>query len=100
MATLLIAEHDDKSLNGATAKSLTAAKALGADVHILVAGAGCLRASRQRTVSIVGQTRWTRPLPGQWESCAGTNCSGGPVWPERPTSGPRSLSRRRRSRYH
>jgi electron transfer flavoprotein alpha subunit len=41
MATLLIAEHDDKSLNGATAKSLTAAKALGGDVHVLVAGTGC-----------------------------------------------------------
>jgi electron transfer flavoprotein alpha subunit len=41
MATLLVAEHDDKSLNGATAKSLTAAKAFGAEVHVLVAGAGC-----------------------------------------------------------
>jgi electron transfer flavoprotein alpha subunit len=41
MATLLVAEHDDKSLNGATAKSLTAAKALGGEVHVLVAGSGC-----------------------------------------------------------
>jgi electron transfer flavoprotein alpha subunit len=41
MATLLIAEHDDKTLNGATAKSLTAAKALGGEVHVLVAGSGC-----------------------------------------------------------
>jgi electron transfer flavoprotein alpha subunit len=41
MATLLIAEHDDKLLNGATAKTLTAAKALGSDVHILVVGSGC-----------------------------------------------------------
>jgi electron transfer flavoprotein alpha subunit len=41
MTTLLIAEHDDKTLNGATAKSLTAARALGGDVHVLVAGAGC-----------------------------------------------------------
>ena len=41
MATLLVAEHDDKSLNGATAKALTAAKALGSEVHILVAGSGC-----------------------------------------------------------
>jgi electron transfer flavoprotein alpha subunit len=40
MATLLVAEHDDKSLNGATAKSLTAAKALGGEVHILVVGSG------------------------------------------------------------
>ncbi|HEX5777558.1 MAG TPA: electron transfer flavoprotein subunit alpha/FixB family protein, partial [Xanthobacteraceae bacterium] len=41
MTTLLIAEHDDKSLNGATAKALTAAKCMGGDVHILVAGKDC-----------------------------------------------------------
>jgi len=41
MATLLLAKHDNKVLNGATAKALTAAKALGGPVHILVAGAGC-----------------------------------------------------------
>ena len=38
MAVLLVAEHDDKTLNGATAKALTAAKAIGGDVHVLVAG--------------------------------------------------------------
>ena len=41
MPTLLIAEHDNKSLKDATNKTLTAAKALGADVHILVAGHQC-----------------------------------------------------------
>jgi electron transfer flavoprotein alpha subunit len=41
MPTLLLAEHDNKSLKDATAKALTAAKALGADVHILVAGHNC-----------------------------------------------------------
>jgi electron transfer flavoprotein alpha subunit len=41
MATLLIAEHDDRALNGATAKALTAARALGGEVHLLVAGSGC-----------------------------------------------------------
>ena len=41
MATLLVAEHDNKMLKDATAKALTAAKALGADVHILVAGKDC-----------------------------------------------------------
>ncbi len=41
MATLLVAEHDDKTLNGVTAKAMTAAKALGAEVHVLVAGQGC-----------------------------------------------------------
>jgi electron transfer flavoprotein alpha subunit len=45
MATLLVAEHGDKSLSGATAKSLTAAKALGRDVHVLVAGSNCKTAA-------------------------------------------------------
>jgi electron transfer flavoprotein alpha subunit len=38
MTTLLLAEHDNKSLKDSTSKALTAAKALGGDVHILVAG--------------------------------------------------------------
>lgn len=41
MPTLLVAEHDNKSLKDATSKALTAAKAIGADVHILVAGHDC-----------------------------------------------------------
>jgi len=38
MTTLLLAEHDNKSLKDATAKALSAAKAMGGDVHVLVAG--------------------------------------------------------------
>ena len=41
MTVLLIAEHDNKTLKDATNKALTAAKALGGDVHVLVAGKGC-----------------------------------------------------------
>src|SRR5262249_39601496 len=41
MATLLLAEHDNKTLKDATNKALTAAKQLGGDVHVLVAGQGC-----------------------------------------------------------
>ncbi|MBV8791702.1 MAG: electron transfer flavoprotein subunit alpha/FixB family protein [Pseudolabrys sp.] len=41
MATLLIAEHDNKSLKDATNKALTAAKVIGGDVHVLVAGKDC-----------------------------------------------------------
>jgi electron transfer flavoprotein alpha subunit len=41
MTTLLFAEHDNASLKDATAKALTAARALGEPVHILVAGANC-----------------------------------------------------------
>jgi electron transfer flavoprotein alpha subunit len=38
MPTLLLAEHDNKLLKDSTNKALTAAKALGQPVHILVAG--------------------------------------------------------------
>src|ERR1700684_3303682 len=38
MATLLIAEHDSASIKDATNKALTAATALGGEVHVLVAG--------------------------------------------------------------
>jgi electron transfer flavoprotein alpha subunit len=38
MTTLLIAEHDNASIKDATHKALTAATALGGDVHVLVAG--------------------------------------------------------------
>jgi electron transfer flavoprotein alpha subunit len=41
MSTLLIAEHNNKVLKDSTSKALTAAKALGADVHVLVAGKDC-----------------------------------------------------------
>src|SRR5229473_1032973 len=41
MTTLLVAEHDNQTLKDATNKALTAAKALGSDVHVLVAGKGC-----------------------------------------------------------
>jgi electron transfer flavoprotein alpha subunit len=41
MATLVIAEHDNRVLKDATAKTVTAATGLGASVHILVAGQGC-----------------------------------------------------------
>jgi len=53
MAVLLVAEHDNRSLNGATAKALTAAAALGGPVHILVAGSGC-EAVAQKAAALSG----------------------------------------------
>jgi electron transfer flavoprotein alpha subunit len=41
MTTLLLAEHDNTTLKDATHKALTAALALGGEVHVLVAGQGC-----------------------------------------------------------
>ncbi len=40
MTTLLLAEHDNVSLSDQTAKALTAAKAIGSNIHVLVAGSG------------------------------------------------------------
>ena len=40
MAILLLAEHDNAHLSDQTAKALTAAHAIGGDVHVLVAGEG------------------------------------------------------------
>lgn len=39
MTVLVIAEHDNNSIKGATLNTVTAAKAIGGDVHVLVAGA-------------------------------------------------------------
>jgi len=41
MATLLVAEHANTALKDATYKALTAARALGGEVHFLVAGKDC-----------------------------------------------------------
>ena len=41
MTVLLLAEHDNKTLSATVAKAMSAAKALGQDVHVLVAGADC-----------------------------------------------------------
>ncbi len=41
MTILLLAEHDNVVLNGATSKAMSAANEMGGDVHVLVAGSGC-----------------------------------------------------------
>lgn len=47
MTVLLIAEHDNARLKDATNKALTAASALGGDVHVLVAGSNCKAVAEQ-----------------------------------------------------
>jgi electron transfer flavoprotein alpha subunit len=41
MASLVLAEHDNKNLSDATAKTVTAAAAVSTPVHVLVAGENC-----------------------------------------------------------
>lgn len=47
MAILVIAEHDNASIKGATLNTIAAAKAIGGDIEVLVAGAGCGAAAEQ-----------------------------------------------------
>ena len=47
MAILLVADHTNSALGSATAKAVTAAKALGGDIHILIAGHDCQAAATQ-----------------------------------------------------
>ena len=56
MTTLLLAEHDNKTLKDATPKALTAAKALGQPVHVLVAGKNC-RAVAEAAAKLDGMTK-------------------------------------------
>jgi len=56
MTTLLIAEHDNRTLSGETDRALTAALALGEPVDVLVAGHGVDEIARQAaTLSGVGK---------------------------------------------
>jgi electron transfer flavoprotein alpha subunit len=45
MTTLVIAEHDNASLKGATLNTVAAAKAIGGDIHVLIAGSQCTAAA-------------------------------------------------------
>jgi electron transfer flavoprotein alpha subunit len=56
MATLLLAEHDNKALKDATNKALTAAKQMGGDVHVLVAGSGA-KAVAEAAAKLDGVTK-------------------------------------------
>jgi electron transfer flavoprotein alpha subunit len=56
MATLLLAELSDGALAPATAKALSAAKGLGGDVHILVAGTDTAAAA-QSAATLAGVTK-------------------------------------------
>jgi electron transfer flavoprotein alpha subunit len=53
MTTLLIAEHDNATIKDATHKALSAATALGAPVHVLVAGQNC-RAAADQAATLAG----------------------------------------------
>jgi electron transfer flavoprotein alpha subunit len=45
MSILVVAEHDNATLKGATLNTIAAAKAIGGDIAVLVAGVGCAGAA-------------------------------------------------------
>lgn len=47
MSILVIAEHNNQSLNSATFNTLTAATKLVGEIHVLVAGSGCMAAAQE-----------------------------------------------------
>ena len=56
MAVLLIAEHDNASLKPATLNAVTAAKAIGGDLVVLVAGQNC-RPAAEAAAQVPGVTK-------------------------------------------
>jgi electron transfer flavoprotein alpha subunit len=56
MAVLLLAEHTNDALNGATGKALAAAADLGGDIHILVAGHNC-RPAAEAAAKLTGAAK-------------------------------------------
>ncbi len=69
MAILVVAEHDNAQLKSATLNTVTAARAIGGEVHVLVAGAGCHGVAEQAeklagaaTVVLVDDARYAHAL--------------------------------------
>ena len=56
MTILVIAEHDNASLKAATLNTVAAANAIGGDIHVLVAGAGCA-AVGEAAAKVAGVTK-------------------------------------------
>ena len=56
MAVLVLAEHSNAALNDATAKAVSAATAIGGDVHVLVAGNGA-KAAAEAAAKLAGVSK-------------------------------------------
>ncbi len=56
MSILIVAEHDNNDLNAATLNAVTAANAIGGDIHILVAGHSCVTVAEQAS-SVAGVSK-------------------------------------------
>ena len=84
MANLVIAEHDNASIKGATLNTITAALACGGDVHVLVAGHNASAAAHEAS-QIAGVSKvihadsdaFAHALQKMWPL---------KFWPSRPTT--------------
>ena len=53
MSVLVIADHDNQALKGATRNTIAAASKIGGDITVLVAGSDC-QASAQAAAAVAG----------------------------------------------
>ena len=82
MAVLILAKHDNTGLNEATSKTVTAAREMGGEIHVLVAGHDCAGAAAEaarldgvsKVIHVEGETygqRLAEPLAALVVSLAG-----------------------------
>ena len=83
MDLLVIAEHDHATLKAATLNTLTAAKKLGGEIHVLVAGQGCAAAAQAAAqldgvakVHVADAAPYAEQLPENLASLVHANASG------------------------
>ena len=74
MAALVIAEHDNASIKGATLNTVTAAVQCGSEVHVLVAGANAAAAAAA-AARIAGVAKVLHADDAQFEHCLAENIS-------------------------
>ncbi len=83
MAILVIAEHDGAALKAATLNTISAAKKIGGEIHVLVAGAGCAVAASDAAqienvikVRVADATQYGDQLPENLAALVVANASG------------------------
>jgi electron transfer flavoprotein alpha subunit len=83
MAILVIAEHDSASLKAATLNTITAARKIGGEIHVLVTGAGCAAAAGEAAriegvakVRVVDAAHYGDQLPENTAALIAANAGG------------------------
>ena len=66
MAILVIAEHDNATLKTPTLNTVTAAAALGDDIHVLVAGSGSQAAVVRRKSQCIQVMQMIQHMRTNW----------------------------------